>query len=95
MRISTPAELGAAVRARRRKLGLEQRELAEKIGVSRKWVIDVEKGSRGASIGLILRALRALKLSLDAAPEPSRHTKRSPHDIDIDAVISRARHPRS
>jgi len=94
MSIRTSSELGAAIRAQRRKLGLEQRELAEKIGVSRKWVIELEKGSGGAGIGLILRALRVLKLSLDTVPEPAKPLRRSPNQVDLDAIIAAASRPR-
>ncbi len=43
---------------------LDQAELARMIGVSRLWVNQVERGKPGASLGLVLRALGALGLTL-------------------------------
>ena len=91
MVIRTPSELGATVRERRRKLGLEQQQLAEMAGVSRKWIVEVEQGKAGASIGLILRTLRALGLSLGVTEEAARAVKKSANEVDLDAIIERAR----
>jgi hypothetical protein len=44
MRIRTPTDLGAAIRDRRTKLGLAQGALAQKVDVSRQWIVEVEKG---------------------------------------------------
>ena len=93
MLIQTPRDIGLVIRARRRELGLTQHALAEQLGVSRQWIIDVEKGKPRAEAGLLLRALRVLGVQLvaesegrdepgDGLPVP---------DIDIDAVITRAR----
>jgi y4mF family transcriptional regulator len=66
MRIETrtSSDVGAAIRARRRELGWDQATLADKIGVSRLWVNQIEKGKPGAALGLILNAFTALGLSL-------------------------------
>lgn len=50
MRIRTPVDLGALIRDRRTKLGLDQRSLAKKVGVSRQWIVEVEKGKPRAEI---------------------------------------------
>ena len=80
MQLGTPRDVGSALRHRRRGLKLDQHQLAKQIGVSRKWLIDVEKGKPGAEVGLILRAFTALglRLMLDdtstgAAAAPTRH----------------------
>jgi HTH-type transcriptional regulator / antitoxin HipB len=67
MKVRTPIDFGSAIRDRRRRLKLGQDELAARVGVSRKWIIDVEKGKPRAEIGLVLRTLDALglRLSLD------------------------------
>jgi HTH-type transcriptional regulator/antitoxin HipB len=83
--------LGAAIRQRRRALGLNQMQLAEQIGVSRQWVIAMEKGKDSAEVGLLLRALAALGLALELAPLKTRGSSRIP-EIDIDAIVQRARH---
>jgi HTH-type transcriptional regulator / antitoxin HipB len=96
MLLRTPAEVGAAIRDRRRRLGLDQRTLAENVGVSRQWLIDVEKGKARAEIGLVLRTLNALGLSLSVEDRPRKQpAKASSPPIDIDAIVTEARKPRS
>ena len=63
MRIRTATDLGAFIRERRTKLGMDQIELAKKAGTSRKWLVEVEQGKPGAEIGLILRTLKSLEIS--------------------------------
>ena len=65
----TPADLGRLIRARRRALGLGQQELAERVGVSRLWIVEFERGKPRAEVGLVLRTLTALGLALDVAEE--------------------------
>lgn len=65
--IKTPQDLAAVIRSRRKQLGWDQATLARQVGVSRQWVIDVEKGKPRAELELILRSLNALGLSLTSA----------------------------
>jgi len=67
MRVRTAADLGAFIRERRNKLGMDQSDLAEKAGTSRKWIVEVEQGKPRAEIGLVLRTLKTLGVSLDIA----------------------------
>src|SRR6267378_2284091 len=81
MRIRTPADLGALIRDHRTRLGLDQKSLAQKVGVSRQWIVEVEKGKPRAAIGLLLRTVDALGLLLDPkkpAPENPKTTNISP-----------------
>ena len=77
MRIRTPADLGALIRDRRIKLALDQRSLAQKVGVSRQWIVEVEKGKPRAEIGLLLRTIDALGDPTDDRGRSSR--KETPH----------------
>lgn len=43
------SDFGNIVRDRRRKLGLTQAQLAERIGTSRQWVVGFERGRAGAA----------------------------------------------
>jgi HTH-type transcriptional regulator / antitoxin HipB len=95
MRFRSPAELGAIIRERRRKLGLEQKALAEQVGVSRQWIIDIEKGKPRAALGLVLRTVNALGILLDASDEPAGKSGKSAAPHDIDAIIAAARKLRS
>lgn len=62
--IRTASELGLAIRARRKELTLSQIGLAERVGVTRQWVIDIEKGKPRAEFELVLRTIRALDLNM-------------------------------
>lgn len=93
MRIRTPADLGALIRDRRMKMGLDQLSLAQRVGASRKWLVDVERGKPGASIGLVLRTLQALGVSLETNDSSSVHPSRTVPvtAIDIDQHLERLR----
>jgi HTH-type transcriptional regulator/antitoxin HipB len=56
------ATVGALVREARTTAGLTQTELANRIGASRFWVAEFEKGKPSAELGLALKALNALGL---------------------------------
>jgi len=62
MPIRTPADLGALIRDHRTRLGLDQKSLAQKVGFSRQWIVEVEKGKPRAASGLLLRTVDALGL---------------------------------
>jgi HTH-type transcriptional regulator/antitoxin HipB len=95
--IRTPTDIGALLKDRRRALGLDQAELAERIGVSRLWVNQVEGGKPGASLGLILRALEALGVQIaatTASAEQSRRDDRATEPVtgpDINLIVANAR----
>src|SRR5882672_209888 len=94
MRVRTMKELGAAIKARRKALGLDQAGLAATVGVSREWIIDIEKGKPRAEAALVLRTLDALGLALNLEAEgPARATAPSrlkvPR-IDIDRIVALA-----
>lgn len=95
MRIQTPADLGLTIRDRRKQMGLAQQTLADRVGVSRQWIVEVEAGKSRAEIGLILRTLRELGVQLDVKSElppdsskPSRTRTRGPN---LDQIVDRFR----
>jgi HTH-type transcriptional regulator / antitoxin HipB len=94
MRIRTPVDLGALIRDRRTKLGLDQKSLAEKAGVSRQWIVEIEKGKPRAEIGLVLRTIAALGILLDAGDRPKTKVRSGPPPVDIDSIVSSARNKR-
>ena len=64
-RIATPSDLGAAVRDARTGAQLTQAQLAEMAGVSREWLIGLERGARPrAELTKVLDVLAALDLPL-------------------------------
>lgn len=91
MLLRTPLDIGQAIKDRRRRLGWDQDELAQRVGASRKWVIEVEKGKPRAEIGLLLRALDVLGLRLSIAAETPRSAKASKAvpTVDIDSILDK------
>jgi transcriptional regulator with XRE-family HTH domain len=55
---------GDAVRGRREELGLTQEDLADRAGIHRTYLSDVERGSRNVSLVNIERLAAALSLPL-------------------------------
>jgi HTH-type transcriptional regulator/antitoxin HipB len=92
MLVRTPADLGAVIRERRRQLKLNQAAFAKRIGVSRPWVIEIERGHPRAALGLVLRAMDALNIRLDAS---IGEASRRPSAVDIDAIVTKAKKRRS
>jgi HTH-type transcriptional regulator / antitoxin HipB len=97
MLIRTPADLGALIRERRTKLGLNQMSLAKKAGTSRKWLVEVENGKPRAEIGLIFRTLKALGLTLtigDTASKAQPKRTRTTRLVDLNQIIDSLKRPR-
>jgi HTH-type transcriptional regulator / antitoxin HipB len=89
MLVRTPADLGAVIRDRRKQLKLDQAAFAKQIGVSRQWVIEIERGHARAELRLVLRALDGLNIQLDA--NIAETGRRGSGTVDIDAIVARAR----
>ncbi|MGH7624218.1 MAG: helix-turn-helix domain-containing protein [Gemmatimonadaceae bacterium] len=85
MIVRTAKELGALVRDHRTGKGLTQAQLAARVGASRKWIIDLEGGKRTADLSMVLRALNALGVELDAHARTTRHRQDA---VDIDELIA-------
>jgi len=88
MFVRTPADLGAVIRDRRKQLKLDQAVFAKRIGVSRQWVIEIERGHARAELGLVLRAIAALNVQLDASIVSA--VSRS-STVDINAIVAKAK----
>ncbi len=102
MRVRTMKDIGAAVRARRKALGLDQAALARKVGVSREWIIDIEKGKPRAEAALLLRTLDTLGLAIELDVQPGSQSpgglaatrveaRAQRHEVNIDDILDRAR----
>jgi HTH-type transcriptional regulator / antitoxin HipB len=92
--IRTPTDIGALIRDRRRKMKISQAELAQRVGVSRLWVNQVERGKPGASIGLVLGTLNAVGGVLSTPIEKSSTSTDLPEPVishDINAIVEAAR----
>jgi two-component system response regulator len=73
------AEFAKAVRQRRERLGISQEKLAEKAGLHRTYVSDIERGARNLSLESINRLARALEVSVSALFPPT------PFDVEASA----------
>lgn len=90
MKIRTAADLGAFIRERRVKLEMDQSDLAEKAGTSRKWIVEVEQGKPRAEIGLVLRTLKTLGVSLDIAIDHAQNASAASESgsVDINNILN-------
>ena len=92
MRLRTPRDIGAAIRDRRKVLGLDQGKLAARVGVSRLWINQMERGKPRASLHLILRTFSALGLALTSEqPSSPRDDSERMVSPDINAIVGTAR----
>lgn len=66
MIVRTARAIGATTRQRREDLGLTQQEVADTMGVSRKWVNQFESGKGTAQLRLVFDILTVLGMELDA-----------------------------
>jgi HTH-type transcriptional regulator/antitoxin HipB len=80
--VTSAKDLGALIRERRRERGFSQQRLADAVGVSRQWVVEVERGKARAEIGLLLRVLNTLDLAVRVDP-------RTPDPLDFPSVLGR------
>ena len=90
MLIRRPSELGAVIMAVRRTQGLSQAQLADRLGVSRVWLGQVERGKASPRLDLVLRVLNELQITLAAYASGEIMPDRLPVDalspIDIDDI---------
>lgn len=67
-------DLGKQLRSRRRAIHMSQGELAQAMGVSRKWVIDFESGHPRAALALVIDAFDAVGAAVDIIDNPLDET---------------------
>jgi len=86
--LKSPVDLGNVIRQRRKSLNWDQARLASESGVSRQWVVDIEKGKPRAELQLVLRVMNVLGLRLSADEPGTDRNRRMHHAPDIDAVVA-------
>ena len=89
MILRTPKDIGALVRQRRHDTGMDQATLAKKVGVSRWWVHEIERGKPRAELGLVLRTLTVLGVTLSTYDAASDEQALEPPSLAD--VLARAR----
>jgi HTH-type transcriptional regulator/antitoxin HipB len=70
------------VRRVRQDHGWSQAELADRAGVGRPWLSEVERGKPTAQVGRVLAVVRALGMTLEVAP-----ARPSPREALLDDVV--------
>ena len=98
--ISTPQDIGQTIRSRRKQLGWDQAKLADQVGVSRQWIINIEQGKPRAEIGLILRTLHVLNLpiyigTVSNTEVADKKTSSKYNSVDIDDIVDRLKTPQA
>lgn len=93
--ITSIRDVAAAVRGRRQTLGLSQADVARQARVSRQWISEFESGKPTAEIGLVIRLLDALGLSLNLEPRDTTGESQPPvvTTVDLDALLDKHREP--
>lgn len=91
MKITSVKDLAAMVRGRRISLGLSQADLAVRAGVSRPWLSKVETGKPTAELGLVIRLLDALGLSMHLGMADTGAGDRASAAVDLDALLEEYR----
>lgn len=81
--IDLKALLGMAIKTERSVLGISQEELADRAGLHRTYVSDIERGARNPSIVSIEKLAQALKLSVSALFHRAGQGDRSTEFLEI------------
>ncbi|HHU37448.1 MAG TPA: helix-turn-helix domain-containing protein [Treponema sp.] len=68
--VLTESQLGAALKNRRKELGLTQVETGQKVGLLPKTISALEANPERASIASLLKLISALNLELTLSPKP-------------------------
>jgi CheY-like chemotaxis protein len=77
------ALLGIAIKTERCALGISQEKLAERAGLHRTYVSDVERGARNPSIGSVEKLAQALQISVSALFEHATGAKGTKQLVEI------------
>jgi transcriptional regulator with XRE-family HTH domain len=101
VRVHSIADVAATARGRRLDLGLSQTALAEKTGISRKWISEFEAAKTTVEFVLVLRVLEELGLTLEldlssyaaaASSGTATGQTRHPHSpVDLDSLLEEHR----
>ncbi|MFP5332825.1 MAG: helix-turn-helix transcriptional regulator [Acidimicrobiia bacterium] len=64
----TATELGQAIRRRRKSLHLTQQDLADLVGVNRRSISELERGTGGTSLRTVIAVCQALGMAVTVQP---------------------------
>lgn len=83
--LRSTAELGGAIRAERKALGLTQGDLAAASGVSLRFISELERGRESAGVGRVLHVLDMLGIEIVL------ESPRDAGDADVEARVDHVR----
>lgn len=89
MRIRSTRDLAAVVKGRRKDLAVSQAELAQRAGVARKSISELESGKTQPELALVLRVLEQLGLDIEVGRGADAQAQK--RTIDLDTVIDEHR----
>ncbi|GBQ84767.1 hypothetical protein AA14337_2908 [Acetobacter malorum DSM 14337] len=85
MQVKTAFEVGISIRNARQAMGWTQSELAQRMGVTRQWVIRTEKGNDAAELALIMKAFAMLNVGVMVTPRwQINHNQNPPVQSNFD-----------
>lgn len=93
MQIENPRQLGALLKDGRKKARFTQKELARRIQASVRWVQLAENGSAGTGVGLLLRALAAVGVTLEVILDGNPGDVSPVAAVDVDRIVAQAGTP--
>ena len=89
-KIDLKSQLGTAIRTKRNDLGISQEELADRAGLHRTYISDIERGARNLSLESIDKLATALQISIaslffnaDNQSHPQRNAASPADSVDI------------
>src|SRR3954470_3819674 len=74
---------GTAIKSKRSELGISHEELADRAGLHRTYVSDVERGARNLSLESIEKLADALELSISGLFERAHDGGQHPHQVEV------------
>lgn len=86
MKIVSVKDLVVCIHQARKDRGWTQAQLAEQAGVSRDWIIGLEKAKPTLELGLVLRTLKALNLPLSI--DQQQKSTETFDGINLDEVLN-------
>lgn len=72
MKLQSAMDLGRLIREARIDFGLSQASLASQLGSTQTWVSEIESGKPTAQVGLVLKVMAYLDISLDGKTKLQR-----------------------
>lgn len=89
MRIRSTRDLAAVVKGRRKDLAVSQAELAQRAGVARKSISELESGKTQPELALVLRVLEQLGLDIEVGRGVDARTQK--RTVNLDTIIDEHR----